>query len=81
MATNLMLLLNTHYCDQVWKDRPAPPSSPVFVLDVKYAGVAFHEKLASIQKQLTQKKHWGLVVSSLDEIAWLFNLRGSDIAL
>ena len=75
------IFIDQHYFAQVWKDRPAPPRSPVFVLDIKYAGLSFQEKLKKIQTHLKEKNFWGFVVSSLDEIAWLFNLRGSDIAL
>ncbi|KAJ3322812.1 hypothetical protein HDV06_002673 [Boothiomyces sp. JEL0866] len=66
--------------DLVWENKPSPPTNPVMVLDVKYAGKAFQEKVKDIQKTLADKNHWGLVVSALDEIAWLFNLRGTDIA-
>ena len=42
-------------------------------------GKPFDEKLTELQKELTEKKSSGMVVSMLDEVAWLFNLRGSDI--
>ena len=51
------------------------------ILDTKYSGLAYQEKIKNIQAFLEEKKYWGLVVSALDEVAWLFNLRGSDIAL
>lgn len=42
-------------------------------------GKPFEEKLTELRKELTEKKSSGMVVSMLDEVAWLFNLRGSDI--
>lgn len=66
--------------DQVWgKDKPARPNEPVRVLDLAYAGKKFHEKIDELRKELDKKKAAGFVVSMLDEIAWLFNLRGNDI--
>ncbi|KAB5570419.1 peptidase M24, structural domain-containing protein [Coniochaeta sp. 2T2.1] len=66
--------------DLVWdKDRPAQPSEPVNLLAEKYAGKDTKAKLEDLRKELEKKKAKGFVVSMLDEIAWLFNLRGNDI--
>ena len=65
--------------DQIWTDRPARPAEPVIVLSEKYAGKSFKDKLDDLRKDLKKKKAAGMVVSMLDEVAWLFNLRGSDI--
>lgn len=65
--------------DQIWTDRPARPAEKVIVLDEKYSGKPYKEKLDDLRKELKKKKTTGMVVSMLDEIAWLFNLRGSDI--
>jgi Xaa-Pro aminopeptidase len=51
----------------------------VKVLDVQYSGKKFEEKLVDLRKELEKKKSEGMIVSMLDEIAWLFNLRGNDI--
>lgn len=65
--------------DRVWRDRPSRPAERVIVLPQKYAGKDFEEKIADLRKELDKKKTAGMVISMLDEIAWLFNLRGSDI--
>lgn len=65
--------------DQIWTDRPPRPAEPVIVLSEKYSGKSFKEKLEDLRKDLKKKKSAGMVVSMLDEVAWLFNLRGSDI--
>lgn len=49
------------------------------MLDVKYAGKKFEDKLEDLRKELDKKQSEGIILSMLDEIAWLFNLRGSDI--
>lgn len=65
--------------DLVWSEKPPLPLDPIKILDVKYAGKSFETKVAEIRKELESKNMWGMVVSSLDEVAWLFNLRGSDV--
>jgi len=66
--------------DPVWgSERPERPTNPIFVLDVKYAGRGHTEKLGHVRLELEKQKARALVVTMLDEVAWLFNLRGSDI--
>ena len=66
--------------DEVWgKDKPARPNEPVKVLGQEFSGKKFQDKIEELRKELEKKKTAGFVVSMLDEIAWLFNLRGNDI--
>lgn len=66
--------------DLVWgAERPARPVGEVILLEDKYAGKSVKNKLDDLRKELEKKKSSGFVVSMLDEVAWLFNLRGSDI--
>ncbi|KAL8956614.1 MAG: hypothetical protein Q9193_005912 [Seirophora villosa] len=66
--------------DLVWADkRPPRPNEKVSVLGIEYAGKKFEEKIEDLRKELDKKNSAGLIVSMLDEIAWLFNLRGKDI--
>ncbi|KAJ8688718.1 hypothetical protein PTI98_013477 [Pleurotus ostreatus] len=66
--------------DLVWgQDRPPRPSAPVSHLDTKYAGEAHADKIARLRAELRRTKAPGLAVTMLDEVAWLFNLRGADI--
>ena len=65
---------------QVLTDRPALPSDPFFVFDAQYAGKSVAEKLQSLREQM-KKEHAGVfVLSALDEIVWLFNIRGNDVS-
>ena len=63
----------------IWKDRPSMPDAPAFIYDVKYAGKSCGEKVAAIRTELKKKGVFALFLSSLDEIAWTLNLRGSDV--
>lgn len=66
--------------DVVWGDKkPERTSEPVTVLGLEYAGKSYAEKIEELRKELEKKKAVGFVVSMLDEVAWLFNLRGNDI--
>ncbi|KAL1899476.1 hypothetical protein Sste5346_002874 [Sporothrix stenoceras] len=70
----------TNLVDTVWAaERPAHPSEPVALLAEKFAGKDTKGKLADLRKELEKKSAAGFVVSLLDEVAWLFNLRGNDI--
>ncbi|QDS70296.1 hypothetical protein FKW77_008065 [Venturia effusa] len=66
--------------DTIWgNERPTRPNEKVIVLDTKFSGKKFEEKLEDVRKELEKKKSAGIVISMLDEVAWLFNLRGNDI--
>lgn len=63
----------------LWSDRPAMPLAPAFVYDTKYAGKSFTEKLSAVRKEMKAAGAESLLLSALDEIAWLLNIRGSDV--
>ncbi len=65
--------------DRIWPDRPAVPATSVFVHDAQYAGLSPAEKLAGIRKRMADERVGQYLVSALDCIAWLFNLRGDDV--
>ncbi|KAH9860205.1 hypothetical protein IAQ61_011989 [Plenodomus lingam] len=65
--------------DKIWSDRPSRPHEKVIVQPIEFSGKSFEDKIEDLRKELEKKKSLGFVVSMLDEIAWLFNLRGSDI--
>ncbi|KAK9372054.1 peptidase M24, structural domain-containing protein [Lipomyces chichibuensis] len=59
--------------------QPERPKEHLRILGLEFAGKPFEEKLVEIRKEIEKNKGSGLIVSMLDEIAWLFNLRGNDI--
>ena len=78
-TAGLELTFNVPDWSKIWQDRPAIPKTPIFEHHVQFAGVARIEKLAAVQQRLNHQKVDGYLLSALDEIAWLFNLRGADI--
>ncbi|KAG2395139.1 uncharacterized protein HKW66_Vig0074850 [Vigna angularis] len=76
----LVYLYNSNLVDEIWKEsRPKPPNNPVRVHDLKYAGLDVASKLSSLRSELVNAGSSAIVISMLDEIAWLLNLRGNDI--
>ena len=64
----------------IWKDRPAIPRETVFVHDMVYAGRTAAQKIEDVREMMAQKGANYHLVSSLDDIAWLYNIRGGDVA-
>lgn len=63
----------------VWTDRPRLSSEPVTILDVKYCGQSRLDKIKKIRSMMKEKKSDIYILTSLDDIAWLFNIRGNDV--
>ncbi|KAL6553528.1 Aminopeptidase P2 [Orobanche gracilis] len=76
----LVYVYDFNLVDEIWKEsRPKPPNRHVRVHDLKYAGVDVSSKLSSLRSELNSADSSAIVISMLDEIAWLLNLRGGDI--
>lgn len=75
-----LVAIEANLVDIVWgEDRPTRPDQSVKLLEQQFAGKEVKIKLEELRKELEKKKSSGFIVSMLDEIAWLFNLRGNDI--
>lgn len=66
--------------DEIWADRPALPKDKLFILDVKYAGKTTADKLSELREKIAAAGADIHVLTSLENIAWLYNLRGNDVA-
>ncbi len=65
---------------RIWTDRPQPPAEKVFLLDEKYSGESTASKLRRVRDEMKKVSADVHLLSSLDDIAWLLNIRGNDIA-
>ncbi|OFL81660.1 MULTISPECIES: aminopeptidase P family protein [Fusobacterium] len=65
--------------NEIWNDRPALPKSNVFILDEKYCGESFESKIKRIREKMSKLDANRHILTSLDDIAWLYNIRGRDI--
>ena len=64
---------------RIWKDRPAIPMNPIVPQPLEYTGEDVPSKLKRIRKALREQHADGILMASLDDIAWTLNLRGTDV--
>ncbi len=80
LSTKKIILNSDHdLVGRVWVDQPALPTKKVFDLDLKYAGQSRREKFEILRKEIKKHGAQQYFISMLDDIAWLLNLRGSDV--
>ena len=65
--------------NDIWEDRCSLPTEKAFLLGVEYSGESFSDKLYRIRAVMKEKKATTHILASLDDIAWLFNIRGRDV--
>ena len=63
----------------LWTDRPAMSAEKAYVLPVEFSGKTVQEKLSDVRAVMAEKGTETHVVTSLDDIAWLYNIRGNDV--
>jgi len=78
-AGGLTLRTNFDPLARIWRERPAIPENPVEVYPTDYAGETTASKLQRIRQALHARHADGMLMASLDDIAWTLNLRGSDV--
>ena len=74
-----LVAVDSNPVDAVWQDRPAPSAAPAFVQDDALAGRSSADKRAEVARWLTQEGLDAVVIPALDSVAWLLNIRGSDV--
>ena len=65
--------------NDIWEDRCSLPTEKAFLLGTEYSGESFSDKLSRIRAVMKAKKATTHILASLDDIAWLFNIRGRDV--
>jgi Xaa-Pro aminopeptidase len=71
--------VETNPIDALWEDRPKPSAAPVIPHGLEYSGRSAKDKIGDVQDLLKQEKLDAVLLTMLDSIAWLFNIRGGDI--
>ncbi|MBP1639917.1 MAG: putative aminopeptidase [Bacteroidetes bacterium] len=77
--TGLVLSTDVDFIKTMWTDRPALPDAPVDIYPLEYAGKSAKDKIADIRTILEKKGADSYLFTGLDEIAWIFNIRCSDV--
>ena len=76
----IKLNTNASLIDPIWKERPAIPEAPMFEMPIELSGKSTEDKLIDINKMLHKAGADCTILSALDEVAWTFNIRGTDVA-
>jgi len=75
----IRLAMDYDLIQKIWIDRPPLPTAPAFLHNLEYTGCSTKEKLREIRTAIVEKEADYYLISSLYDIAWLFNIRGNDI--
>jgi len=71
--------LHKDYLSPIWEQRPSLPTDAAFVVADEFIGQSVSAKLADVRKAMQQQNAAYHLISSLDDLAWLFNIRGADV--
>ncbi|XP_009792323.1 aminopeptidase P1-like isoform X2 [Nicotiana sylvestris] len=66
--------------DEVWKNQPPAETNPVIVHPLEFAGRTVADKLKKLREKLAKEKSRAMIITALDEVAWLYNVRGTDVS-
>lgn len=78
-TSNIDLVTNSDLISRIWNDRPSLLNNPIFEHDAKFAGRTRQQKLKDIRLKMKEKGADCHLISTLDDIGWILNLRGSDV--
>lgn len=78
-AKNLEIITDLDLAGEAWPERPELPATKTFHHDEKYAGMCIADKLAAVRREMKKEGAKYHVLSKIDEVAWLYNLRAHDI--
>lgn len=79
-AKQIVFQENVDLVGEIWQDRPSLPSEPIWLLADNISGRSREEKLQDLRQQMRKQGADMHLLASLDDIAWLYNIRGGDIA-
>jgi Xaa-Pro aminopeptidase len=78
-SSEIKLQYNEDLVGMIWEDRPFIPQEPALILSEEYAGESINHKMSRVREAIEKVRADYHVISALDEIAWLFNIRGRDV--
>ena len=79
-AGSALVPITPNLVDAVWEDCPAPPAQPIYSLPDEVTGRSVADKLTDIRAEVTKAGANVLILTKLDQISWVTNLRGSDVS-
>ena len=78
-AKNIQIKNDATLIDSIWQDRPQLPTNQVVHQPIEFSGESTQDKLQKIQAEITKEQADYYLISSLDEVAWLYNIRANDV--
>ncbi|MGL5066528.1 MAG: aminopeptidase P family protein [Sarcina sp.] len=79
VKNNFEIKIDEDLLNEIWCDRPELPKDKTFIHDVKYCGKSVSQKIKDVLDIMISEDGDSYIVSSLDDVAWLFNIRGNDV--
>ncbi len=76
---NVKLVYDTDMVDALWQERPKLPAGKLWIVPEALCGETVSQKLAKVREKMAEEKAEHLLISKLDDIMWLYNIRGNDI--
>lgn len=76
---NVSIKYSDDLVDKIWDKRPSLPKEKAFLLETKYSGESFSSKLERLRDSIKKHNATTHIIATLDDIAWLFNIRGKDV--
>ena len=75
-----LVSVTSNLVDLTWASRPQPPTGAIAIQHITFAGQSVADKLLALRERMRASGAHGIVISALDEVAWLFNIRGCDVS-
>ncbi|CAA7195867.1 aminopeptidase P family protein [Chryseobacterium potabilaquae] len=79
LSSKNITLVDLPLLQEIWKERGTASKNPIFVHPLKWAGKSVTDKLSAIRQKMKEQEATVHIISSLDDVAWTLNLRGSDV--
>ena len=76
---NISIVIDKDLIEEIWQEKPRIPKEKAFLHDIKYCGKSARAKIEDVRSKMKKLGGKTYIISSLDDIAWLFNIRGNDV--
>src|SRR5471030_555790 len=76
---NINIVMEKDLIEEIWEEKPKMPKEKAFLHDIKYCGKSAREKIEEVRIEMKKLGGKSYIISSLDDIAWIFNIRGNDV--
>ncbi|AIY81296.1 metallopeptidase M24 family protein [Clostridium botulinum 202F] len=76
---DINIVMDKDLIEEIWNDKPELPKEKAFLHDIKYCGKSAKEKIEEVRVEMKKIGAESYIISSLDDIAWLYNIRGNDV--